>query len=83
MLWEEPNSQITQGADKQWGHLPIASYLHLKWSGIELSMDYLIHRITEMIVIMPSLIQRVATILNANLTRRAIYDFFAEKQPNA
>ena len=46
-------------------------------------MDYLIHRITEMIVIMPSLIQRVATILNANLTRRAIYGFFAEKQPNA
>ena len=47
------------------------------------SIDYLTHRITEMIVIMPYLIQRVATILNANLTRRAIYDFFAEKQPNA
>ena len=25
MLWEEPNSQITQGADKQWGHLPITN----------------------------------------------------------
>ena len=36
-----------------------------------------------MIVIMPSLIQRVATILNANLTQTAIHDFFAERQSNS
>ena len=36
-----------------------------------------------MIVIMPYLIQRVATILNANLNRTAIYNFFAEKQSHS